>query len=393
MTRSKQITVTAGVCTLITAIAIGAFVGYRSLRAYRIATDTKKQIKYLIEHGGTVGEVPADEALSADYLGTIFGDDPELLAQLKAVVSQGLSDSPALNLGEVAAMIVSYHRNEEGQVEDVVAHVVGGFPLGKRKPGMHRNGYFRGLVDPQLWRFGNSFINLLGRDMVLFADEQVVEKHQMVLESVFTGNIMPLVNSIEDPLFFTAVFPEPRNVLPGQLRTHIQAVVVKGMLSQYKGSFEIILLTPNDRSAKYTLSILGDMKIATEVALKTKWGGVEKQTDWGSVIDPWWAYELVKMVQDINLEKQSSVVRLKGEYERIIVNVVLKSIERMGRDLAHMRGVMDDKLDPRVVDAEMRTRKPTHYWTEEHRWGPNWPIPPKETNAVEKTKIAEATTP
>ena len=56
----------------------------------------------------------------------------------------------------------------------------------------------------------------------------------------------------------------------------------------------------------------------------------------------------------------------------------------MGRDLAQMQGSMSDKLDPREVDARMKTKKPMNYWSEPHRWGPDWPIgnPTNETPAA-----------
>jgi hypothetical protein len=74
------------------------------------------------------------------------------------------------------------------------------------------------------------------------------------------------------------------------------------------------------------------------------------------------------------MEKEQNIVRLKSKYERTMVNATLKSIERMGRDLAQMQGSLEEKLDPRLVDARMRTTKPQHYWSEEHKWGPDWPI-------------------
>jgi len=380
--KKRKIVISSVLGVLIIAGVAASVIGYRAYRLWNIGNDMKGQIRYLIESGNTIGEAPAAETFSADYLGAIFGSNPELLAQLKKVVSRGLADAPVLNLGEVAAMVVTHHKDASNNVIDVAAHVIGGFPVGKRKPGFHRDGYFKHLVDDNIWKHGNSTIGFLGRDMVLFADENIVLQQEKMLEAAMDGNILPLAESLSNPLYFTMVMPNPKRILPGQLRKHVQAIVIKGYLSKTDGRCEFIFLTQSDKSATYTVSILRDMKIAAEVALKTKWKGVERETDWGTMIDPWWSYEMVQASEASVLEKELNLVRAKTEFSRVMVNVVLKSIERMGRDLAQMRGSLEKRLDPRVVDANMRTRKPGHYWSEPHRWGPNWPIAAPTTNTA-----------
>ena len=98
------------------------------------------------------------------------------------------------------------------------------------------------------------------------------------------------------------------------------------------------------------------------------------ETPWGPSVGSWWAYELANTVETMTMEKEQNIVRMKSNYERVMVNVMLKCMERFGRDLAQMRGSLEERLDPRLVDARMKTRKPLHYWSEEHKWGPNWPI-------------------
>lgn len=360
-------------------LSFGAVAGYKAYRLRGIAIDLKTHVRYLSNNNETIGGAPADTTFSADYLGAIFGDDPELLSQLKKVVSRGISDSPLLNLGEVTAMVVTYHRGDDGKTEDVVAHIIGGFPLTKRKPGFHRDGYFRNLIDDQLWHAGDKAINMLGRDMIIFAGDDALNEQKVILEAVMSGNIMPLVDSLDKPLYYTAVFPDPHNVLPGQLRRHVQALVVKGNLAMYNGQAEAIILTASSRSARITASILSDMKIASEVMLRTKWDGEAKETPWGRQAGSWWAESFLETLHTLSFEKEESVVRAKTEFDRVMVNAVLKSIERMGRDLAQMRGSLDERKDPRLVDADLSTSKPGHYWSEEHRWGPNWPIPPPDS--------------
>ena len=356
-------------------VAFGLFASYRGKRLYDTAKEWKTEVRYLIDNGGTIGEAPAAEAMDQGYLEAVFGGDPDLLAKLRSVIAKGMAEDPAMNLGEVAAMIVTYHMNGENRVEDVAAHIIGGFPLGQRKRGFHRDGFFRHQIDGSLWNSGNSAIAFLGRDILVFADEAVVNKQQELLESILSGNILPLANSIiENPLYYTAVFPDPRRVVPPQLRPHVQAVIIKGHFAPEEGSMETMVLTPNPESASYALSILYDMLLAGRMALQSRFAGVENDTAWGKHIPVWWAYEMVKTLGKTTVEKEQNIVRLKSKFERTMVNASLKSIERMGRDLAQMQGSLEEKLDPRLVDARMRTTKPQHYWSEEHKWGPDWPI-------------------
>ena len=363
-------------------------VGVRAYRMADIARDFEAQVRYMIENGGTIGAAPANATFSTHYLEAIFGENPELLAQLQGVVQRGLEETPALNLGEVAAMIVTHRQDQDGQVTDVAAHVVGGFPLGRMAPQFHRHGFFRHQIDENLWDMGNSVLRFLGRDMVLFADEDVVGVQMEIIEGILQGNIIPLVNNLEKPIYYTAVFPDPRRIVPPQLRHHVQAVVTRGSIAPYEGRSEFILLTTTPRSATYATSVLSDMKRMAEIALKTKFKGVVQETEWGPMINPWWAYEMVKTSEEAVIEREENIVRMRTEYERVMVNAVLKTLERFGRDWNAMRLTMEERMDPREVDRLMATRKPLHYWSEEHRWGPDWPIAPSEAE-LEQRRLEE----
>lgn len=371
-------------------LAVGMPIGLRAYRMAFIARDFEAQIRYMIENGGTIGAAPAELTFSDLYLEAIFGDNPELLDQLRVVIRRGIEDDPDLNLGEVAAMIVTHREDDEGNVSDVAAHIVGGFPLGRMSPQFHRDGFFRHQLDDNLWTMGNSILRFAGRDMVLFADEQVADSQTEIIGGMLDGNIIPLVNNLEKPIFYTAVLPNPRRVVPHQLRHHVQAVLYRGALAPYAGRSEVVLLTASQRSANYTMSVVSDLKRMAELALKTKFHGIERDTPWGPHIDPWWAYEMAQTSLRAGIEREENVVRISTEFDRVMVNAVLKSIERFGRDWRRMRLVMEDHVDPREVDRLMATRKPLHYWSEEHRWGPNWPIAPTPEELAAQEGESEA---
>jgi hypothetical protein len=134
------------------------------------------------------------------------------------------------------------------------------------------------------------------------------------------------------------------------------------------------------------------MKKMSEVALQTQWKGVPIESSWGTYVDMWWAVEMVQTSEKAVLEKQFNIVRMKSDFGRVMVNVVMKTIERMGRDMAQMYASLEEKLDPRLVDARLFARKPAHYWSEGHRYGPDWPFSAEaaETNATAEAETAAA---
>jgi hypothetical protein len=357
-------------------VVLATVLGTRGYRMAHMARDFEAQIRYMLQNNTTIGAAPAANAFSDIYLEAIFGDNPELLEQLRTVVRRGLERQPDLDMGEVAGMIVTYRLDDESRVTDVAAHVVGGFPLGRMSPQFHRHGFFRHQIDENLWNTGNTALRFLGRDMVLFAGEELVASQMEIIEGILRGDIIPLVNSLEMPIYYTAVLPDPRRMVPPQLRHHVQAMVLRGMLAPYEGRSEVILLTTSPRSANYTMSVMTDLKRVAEIALKTKFKGVVQETDWGPMINPWWSYEMVQTSERAVIEREENIVRMRTQYERVMVNAVLKTMERFGRDWNAMRLTMEERMDPREVDRIIATRKPLHYWSEEHRWGPDWPIAP-----------------
>ena len=358
---------------------------YRAFRLYRLTNGIESQLRLLIENGETIGETPAAEAMASEYLGGIFWDSPELLEKLKGVIKQGLEEQPDIGLGDVTAMLITYRKGANNEVQDVVVHAFGGFPAARRKPGFHRNGWFFQQIDQRLWNWGNVLIGFLGRDMVMFsANQESSEEHKRVIDALLTeGQITNLVTYLEQPLYYTVVFPDPRNIAPPELRAHLRAVVFKGYMAQQKGGFEALLLTPSSRSANYVASMLHDLRSASQVTVRTIWHGVIEDMPWGKWVETWWAVEMARNMEQSALETQQNLVRLKSSFERVMVNVWFKSMERLSRDLAQSRMSLDQRLDPRLVDARLATRKPLHYWSEAHRWGPDWPVAaPRRTGST-----------
>lgn len=389
--------------TVLATFAIGGVVvgsaAYRAKKAWNTAWDFESQIRYQVNSGKSIGSVSGEEALAVDYLQQIFQDNSELLDKLKAVVKRGITDDKTLQLSQVSSMVVTYRLGTDPatgarKAKDVVAHVLGEFPLGKRKPGFNQDGYFRHLVDGDLWNLGGTVLGMFGRDMIMFAEADVSERQKTTIEALLKrGDILPLADEIRrETIYFTAVFPNPVSLLPVQLKKHVQALVIKGNLSPDKGLTEVVLLTPSPRSAAYAAGILSDLRKIAQVSLLTQWHAIEEPNPWSSgktIIDTWWSFELRKNLENSTIKKEYNIVRLRSDFDRKMVNISLKMVERATRDLAAMRGTMDEKLDPRLVDDQLFSKKPQHYWSDTHKYGADWPFAGAEAEQAEPVAPAE----
>ncbi|MDD2236280.1 MAG: hypothetical protein PHG65_03615 [Kiritimatiellae bacterium] len=367
-----------------------AFLGYRTYRVYDIAQSWRTQIRYLVESGGSIGTAPASEALSDNYLEMVLGDNRELLDELKGLLHEGMDDTHSLNMGEVAAMNITYNVTPEGSNVNVAAHIAGGFPMESRKPGFHRDGFFNELTDNQLYSLGNRQVQFLGRDMIFFASTNYAEQHQGLMDTMFEGQILPLAESLTNRLYHVTVFPNPENVLPPQLRKHVQTVVTKGAIGQYDGNWDVIIITKSPESARYVVSIINDMKRTAEITLSSVLGGDAVETQWGKQY-VWWARSMMDMSARSVVDQKANLVRVRTDFKREMVNATLKTVERAMRDYKAIRERFDEN-DPRVAKAlakadalesqgkrlESKGRRMLNYWSEDHQWGPDWPIQPKE---------------
>lgn len=374
---------------LVVVAGFGAHFAWRAYRLASIAHDWRDQIKYqLVNEGGIqVGSMDAAKALSPSFLAAIFGDNPKLLEKLNESIATGLAMPNRLQLEEIAAMLVTYRTGANDEVTNLCVTNIGNYKSNRMKPGFHRDGFFANTLDRNMYLVGNTIMGFLGRDMVMFAEPADQEAQMRLIDSLFTGEVTNVVAAIQQPLHYTLVIPNPRRMLPPQLRPHIGTLIQKGSMSKYRSNSEMIFMCGSPESAKYAESVLSDMKAATEAILRTKFGGVAEEKDWGAQVQCWWAFEMVMTSEKALLKADENLVRYSMSYGRVMNNAVLKSLERMGRDMLAMTKTFEERKDPRLVDAEMRSNRPSNAWSKDHHWGPNWPIePPKDDLAAPAAK-------
>ncbi|HAL91660.1 MAG TPA: hypothetical protein DCM68_01385 [Verrucomicrobia bacterium] len=361
---------------LLVALVSGAYVGWRAYGVFHTAYGGFKHLRYLLESGETVEGQPADEVLSDNYLLSLFGDNPELVERLKTVVDLGMATDSNLKLGNVSAMIVTYRKGANNEIMDAAIYAVGGFPDPKSKRlGFHSTGFFREEIDSALWLTGNAFINLLGRDIIVFCEQDKAEAHMALLYDLLNGGIMPLAQRIVDaPLHYAIVFPDPKELAPPNLRNILQTVIIKGEMSGDTGKTEMMLVSANPRGAGQVHTITKDMASLARITFHDKFGGYIKQMPWGPMNDTWWSVEYVKLIDSLQVLQDQVLVVVRIEYDRIKNNAILKTIERAGRDIAMQKSFSLAGELPWEFAYREKDNPSGGYWSPDHRWGPEWPL-------------------
>ncbi len=320
--------------------------------------------------------ITADDVLSDSYLRSLFGDNPELVDRLKTVVDLGMATDSNLKLGSVSAMIVTHRKGPDGGIIDAAIYAIGGFPDPKSKRlGFHSTGYFKENLDPDLWISGNAMMNLLGRDIIVFCEQDKAETHMALLFDLLNGGIFPLAQRIaESPLYYAIVFPDPKDLAPPNLRNNLQTIIIKGEMAGDTGQTEMMFVSPNVRAAAQVYTLLQDMASLARITFHDHYSGYIKDTPWGQMNDTWWSVEYVTLIDTLQVVQDQVLVVVRVDYDRAKNNAILKTIERAGRDLAMQKSFsLSGQLPWEFVYGE-KDNPSGGYWSAPHRWGPEWPL-------------------
>lgn len=373
----RRIVIRSLLIVLLVALGAGAYVGWRAFGVFQTAYGGFQHLRYLLESGETVEGAPAEDVLSDSYLMSLFGENPELVERLKTVVDLGMATDANLKLGSVSAMVVTYRKTADGDVSDAAIYAVGGFPDPKSKRlGFHSTGYFRSQVDEDLWLSGNAFMNLLGRDIIIFCELDKAEAHMSLLFDLLNGEILPLAQRIvEAPLHYAIVFPDPKDLAPPKLRNKLQTVMIKGEMDGDSGRTETLLVAPTLREATQVYTIVNDMVTLARITFQDRFSGYIKEMDWGGKMnDMWWSVEYVDLMDDLKVVHDQVIVVARVEYDRAKNNAILKTIERAGRDMAAQKSFMLSSTLPWEFVFKEKNNPSGGYWSAPHRWGPEWPL-------------------
>lgn len=357
-------------------LIVGLVVGWRAWNVFNTAYGGFQHLRYLLESGETVEGAPANDVLSDSYLLSLFGDNPELVDRLKMVIDLGMATDANLKLGNVSAMVVTYQLDAASNVTDTAIYAIGGFPDPKsRRLGFHATGYFKEELDADLWHTGNSLMNLFGRDIIVFCEQDKSEAHMALLFSLLNGGILPLAERIvEAPVHYAIVFPRPKELAPPNLKNHLQTVMLKGVMGPDTGKTEMMLVSQSMAKAYQVYTIVKDMRTLAGITFHDKFGGYIKQMPWGTMNDTWWAVEYNHLIEASELLHDQILVIGRVEYDRPKNNAILKTIERTGRDLAMQKSFSLASDLPWEFAYQAKDNPSGGYWSEEHHWGDQWPL-------------------
>ncbi len=362
---------------MLAVLVAGGVMVWRGANVYRTAYGGFKHIRYLLEEGEAIEGAPAEDVLSDNYLLSLFGNNPELVERLKTVVDLGLATDANLKLGNVSAMVVTYRKDPQSDaIQDAAIYALGGFPDPKsQRLGFHSSGHLSAKLTPTMWNSGTALINLLGRDIIVFCEEDKAEEHVSLVFGLLHGEIYPLAKKIaEAPLYYAIVFPEPKDIAPPNLRNSLQTVLIQGEMSGDDGQTEMMAICKNARSAAHVETILKDMLGLMRVTFHDHYEGYIKEMSWGKMNDSWWAVEYVALVDATEIVAEYPLIVARTSYDRAQNNAILKTIERAGRDLAAQKAFSLSSQLPWEFAHEGRNQPRAGYWSTEHVTGVEWPL-------------------
>jgi hypothetical protein len=196
-----------------------------------------------------------------------------------------------------------------------------------------------------------------------------------LLYDLLQGNILPLAQRVVGPpLHYAIVFPDPKELAPPNLRNNLQTVIIKGEMAGDYGKTEAIFVTPNLRTATQSFVIFKDMISLARMIFHDQFSGYIKDMPWGKMNDTWWAVEYVELIDDMSLVQDQVLVVARMEYDRVKNNALLKTVERMGRDIAMQKSYLLAGELPWEFAYHNKDNPSGGYWSAPHRWGPEWPL-------------------
>src|SRR4029077_19356089 len=128
-------------------------------------------------------------------------------------------------------------------------------------PALSSEGYWKGQLPEQFYGMGQSFLSVLGREVLILADKDV-EKRQRELMDASINDRYPVVEDyLHDPVSFIAVIPEPSRLFSEQFRPYMAAVLIKGKISLDDARAELVALSYDQKKAQELAQLLSDTRM------------------------------------------------------------------------------------------------------------------------------------
>jgi hypothetical protein len=242
-------------------------------RFRRVVAETnqvRNVVQEAVKRQEMVVKAPARKEFSPAFLQMAFGDNPPLLEQIKEALSKALGENPTLSQGDVAMMLVTYRA--EGELRDVAIHVFGNL-VPERLPAFSSEGFWKSELPDQFYGMGQSFLSVLGREVLILADKNVEKRQRELMDAGLNDRYTVVQDYFHDPVSFIAVIPEPSRLFSEQFRPYMAAVLIKGKMSMDDARAEMVALSYDPKKAQDLAQLLSDTRMMAIATARIRFGG------------------------------------------------------------------------------------------------------------------------
>jgi len=253
-------------------LAAGVLALSVSQRFNRVRQETNQVravVQEAVKRQEMIVKAPARKEFSAAFLQMAFGDNPQLLEEIKESLGKALGENPTLAQGDVAMMLVTYRA--EGELRDVAIHIFGNL-VPEKMPAFSSGGYWKSQLPTSFFQMGQSMLATLGREVVILASAESEKRQRDLLEAVLNDRYETVQNYLHEPVSFIAVIPEPGLLFTDRFRPYMAAALVKGTISMDGARAEMVALSLDPQKAQDLAQLLSDTRMMAVGIARIRYG-------------------------------------------------------------------------------------------------------------------------
>ncbi|MGA2603361.1 MAG: hypothetical protein ABSG14_03960 [Verrucomicrobiia bacterium] len=268
-TKANVIVWTLLVVLVLTAGVLALNVTQRFHRVVQETNQVRTVVQEAVKRQEMIVKAPARKEFSAAFLQMAFGDNPQLLEQIKASLGKALGENPTLAQGDVAMMLVTYRA--EGELRDVAIHIFGNL-MPEKLPAFSAEGYWKSQLPDNFFKMGQSMLATLGREVVILASPEAEKRQRDLLESILNNRYDTVQNYLHDPVSFIVVIPEPGLLFTDRFRPYMAAALIKGKISLDEARAEMVALSMDPQKAQELAQLLSDTRMMAVGIARVRYG-------------------------------------------------------------------------------------------------------------------------
>lgn len=247
----------------------------RFRRVIQETNQVRTVVQEAVRRQEMIVKAPARKEFSAAFLQMAFGDNPQLLEQIRESLSKALGANPALAQGDVAMMLVTYRA--EGELRDVAIHIFGNL-IPERLPAFSSEGFWKAQLTENFYQMGQSLLSTLGREVMILASPESEARQRELLEAVMKDRYEVIENYLHDPVSFIAVIPEPGLVFTDRFRPYMAAALVKGKISLDEARAEMVALSYDPKKARELAQLMSDTRLMAIGVARLRYASAPAET-------------------------------------------------------------------------------------------------------------------